>query len=56
MGCCSHKELGTMIACDEREIALVTVDCHHAALLNSHGCTFADSGEHYKLEDSPEGA
>lgn len=23
---------------------------------DSHGCAFADSGEHYKLENSPEGA
>lgn len=64
MGCCSHKELGTVTTWWEKNCSSfshdfwiqITDNCHQAILLNSHGFTFADSREHYKPEDSPEGA
>lgn len=61
MGCCSHEELGTMTTWWERNCSRFSHDfwthiTSQAILLTSDGFTFADSGEHYKLEDSPEGA
>lgn len=65
MQCCSRKlELETMTTWWERKCSSashdfwiqITDNCHQDIILNSRGFTFAGSGEHYKLEDSPEGA